>query len=97
MGCCCRCFDNAERPCDRIVGRLGQEDLLGREDEVSDREAVSIETEPRNHQGDAFLLHRRTFRQSDAILVRTGLMIHRTSRPGRTRRSGRADFASALQ
>ncbi len=96
LGCCCSCFDNAERSCDRIVRRLGQEDLPGREDEVSDREAVSIETESRNHQENAFLLHRNPFRESDAILVRASLTIHRASRPGRTRRSGRAGSASAL-
>ena len=96
LGYCCCCFDNAERSCDRVVVRLGQEDLPGREDEVSDRAAVSIETEPRNHQENAFLLHRRPFRESEAILVRAGLMIHRSSRPGRTRRSGRAGFARAL-
>src|ERR1035438_4661732 len=57
-GCRCCCVDNAERSCDRVAGRLGQEDLPGCEDEVSDRAAVSIETEPRNHQENAFLAHR---------------------------------------
>jgi hypothetical protein len=77
LGCCC--FDNAERSCVRVAGRLGQEDLPGREDEVSDRAAVSIETEPRNHQENALLVHQRPFRESDAILVRASLMIHRAS------------------
>ncbi len=97
LGRCCGCFDKAERSCDRVVGRLDQEDLPGCEDEVSNLAAISIETEPWNHQENAFLAHRRPIRESDAILVRTSLMIHRSSRPGRSRRSGRADFASALQ
>ena len=96
-GCRCCCVDNAERSCDRVAGRLGQEDLPGCEDEVSDRAAVSIETEPRNHQENAFLAHGRPFRESDAILVRASLMIHRSSRSGWSRRFGRAGFASALQ
>lgn len=97
LGRCCGCFDNAERSCDRVVGRLGQEDLPGCEDEVSYLAAISTETEPWDYQENAFLAHRRPFRESDAILVTASLMIQGSSRPGRSRRSGRADFASALQ
>ena len=96
LGCRCCCVDNAERSCDRVACRLGQEDLPGREDEVSDRSTVSIETEPRNHQENTFLAHRRPFRESDGILVRASLMIG-SSRSGWSRRFGRAGFASARQ
>lgn len=53
------CFDDAERSCVGVAGRPGQEDLPRREDEVSDCAGDFVETEPRNHQENAFLFHRR--------------------------------------
>ena len=49
------CLDDAERSSVGVVGRPGQKDLPGREDEIS---GDFVETEPRNHQENAFLAHR---------------------------------------